>query len=48
MYTYKIRYEDNTIEYVEATDIQNACSVASRADCKIDNIEAVIVEYKEA
>ena len=47
MYTYKIRYEDNTIEYVEATDIQNAYSAASRADCKIDNIEAVIVEHKE-
>ena len=27
MYLYEIKYNDNTTEYVEATDIQNACSL---------------------
>ena len=28
MYLYEIKYKDNTVEYVEATDVQNACGIA--------------------
>ena len=42
MYIYEIKYKDNTAEYVKATDIQNACSVAS---CRIDEIVSVIVMH---
>ena len=35
MYLYEIKYSDNTVEYVEATDIQNACSIAN---CRIAEI----------
>jgi hypothetical protein len=38
MYLYEIKHEDNTTEYVEATDVQNACSVAN---CRMDNVVSV-------
>jgi hypothetical protein len=40
MYLYKIKYNDNTTEYVEATDVQNACSVAK---CEMSNIISVVI-----
>ena len=38
MYTYEIRYSDNTTGYVNATDFQNACS---EAGCRADEIVSV-------
>lgn len=43
MYLYEIKYNDNTVEYVEATDIQNACSVAN---CQMDEIVSVRVMHE--
>jgi hypothetical protein len=46
MYTYEIRHRDNTTEYVNAIDIQNACSVAN---CRMDEVMSVslIFDLKE-
>ena len=43
MYLYEIRYKDNTTEYVEATDVQNACSVAN---CELSNVMSVMIMHK--
>jgi hypothetical protein len=43
MYTYEIRHEDNTTEYVEATDIQNACSIAN---CRMDEVASVMIMHE--
>ena len=43
MYLYEIKYSDNTVEYVEATDIQNACSIAN---CRIAEIISVMVMHE--
>lgn len=45
MYLYEIKYNDNTTEYIEATDAQNACSVAN---CRMDNIVSVIIIHEAA
>ena len=43
MYLYEIRYKDDTTEYVEATDVQNACSVAN---CEMSNVMSVMIIQK--
>ena len=43
MYLYEIKYKDNTTEYVEATDVQNACTVAN---CRIDNVVSVMIIHE--
>ena len=43
MYLYEIRYKDDTTEYVEATDVQNACSVAN---CRMDTVVSVMIKYE--
>lgn len=43
MYLYEIKYKDNTVEYVEATDVQNACSIAN---CRMDNVVSVMIKYE--
>lgn len=42
MYTYEIRHRDNTTEYVDATDIQNACSIAN---CMMDEVVSVSLVF---
>ena len=43
MYLYEIKYKDNTIEYVEATDVQNACSIAN---CRMNNVVSVMIKHE--
>jgi hypothetical protein len=43
MYIYEIKYDDNTTKYIEATDIQNACSVAN---CRLANVMTVMIMYE--
>ena len=42
MYTYEIRHRDNTTEYVDATDIQNACSISN---CMMDEVVSVSLVF---
>jgi hypothetical protein len=43
MYLYEIKYKDNTTEYVEATDVQNACAIAN---CRMDNVVSVMIMHE--
>lgn len=43
MYLYEVKYNDNIVEYIEATDIQNACSIAN---CRIAEIVSVTVVHE--